>query len=206
MLDRLLSVLSLCAADRLERVAELEHDVAHVVDLAQQLLVEQPGPRAATVQAEPAADIAEASIRLADRVFATFDIGEVREDILLQDLRLILPEPLLTSVVLVVRVLDAFVLKDHAEDRTQAADLPIAEDELERRSFLRLLGLRRDLLQRLALQTVAAHPLVVHLVVALEVDLHRGLGTLRGVGDRDDLGGEELALRLGLHTHALLEA
>mmetsp|Transcript_141735 Transcript_141735/g.353369 ORF Transcript_141735/g.353369 Transcript_141735/m.353369 type:complete len:300 (-) Transcript_141735:2-901(-) len=195
-------VLRIVPAHILERVADLDHGVADVVDLAEQLVVEQPSLVAAAVEAKLVADEVEAGIRLANDVAATLHVWQICQRRLLQDFRLRLPEPVFPRCILVVRVLDTLILEDHPEDRAEATDLPIAEVELQRWP---LLGLGHHLLHSLGAKTVAAHPLVVRAVVAFERDFHRRLGAALRLGDGNDLGSVIDSVGLGLDPHALLQ-
>eukprot|EP00411_Alexandrium_monilatum_P084096 CAMPEP_0175734352 /NCGR_PEP_ID=MMETSP0097-20121207/52351_1 /TAXON_ID=311494 /ORGANISM="Alexandrium monilatum, Strain CCMP3105" /LENGTH=245 /DNA_ID=CAMNT_0017042395 /DNA_START=72 /DNA_END=807 /DNA_ORIENTATION=- len=93
LLDLLIELL-LASAHSLERVAETDERVADVIDLAQELLVHQAGLVPASAEAKLVAQVAEACIGLADAIVAALNVRKVRQHIFLQDLRLVLLEPL----------------------------------------------------------------------------------------------------------------
>mmetsp|Transcript_59541 Transcript_59541/g.107062 ORF Transcript_59541/g.107062 Transcript_59541/m.107062 type:complete len:248 (-) Transcript_59541:75-818(-) len=114
-----------CAIHLLEGIHHVQHAVAHVVDLAEELVVPELGLLIRAVHVKLVAEVEHDSIGLTHADIAIHNVWQIGKWVHLQNVWLATPEPLLTGRTLELLVLGLLVLQDHAEHRAKAADLPV---------------------------------------------------------------------------------
>mmetsp|Transcript_92093 Transcript_92093/g.260189 ORF Transcript_92093/g.260189 Transcript_92093/m.260189 type:complete len:212 (-) Transcript_92093:98-733(-) len=123
-------VLTLVAADILERIDEIDHHVAQVIDLLNELHRAQAIGGSLAVEPEAVSEVEEAGVRLAYAHVAVQNVRQVRKRVLRLHRFLLAAEPLAGLSHLEVSVVGSGVLEHHAQRGAQPTDGPISHLDL----------------------------------------------------------------------------